>query len=289
MFLEDTPFYEDSRAWRKNFFEILDQKPAKYWRDYQFDLESHIDKTYILYLPHREDKINTLKTNLQKVKTKNATLLESVTWWEGSFGKTEWDHAIHNPNYSFYYVWNMDQDPKMYLNLGRIPRKKELENYNITCSLAESNIALGHAGILQDIVDNNIDKAFVMEDDIQFTIGFSWLMDKMFKQLPEDWDVFYVSYHPCVYGFKSQPCSEDIVKIDSGLWWLSGVFISQRAAKKLLDNFPIVGPIDVWINYHLSDLNVYGSKYNCIGQDVQSSSDNTHSYKVALANIAKDI
>ena len=289
MFLEDTSFYEDSRLWRRKFFEMLKRMTPQYWRNYEFDLNAHVDKTYVLHLPHRTDKIKELVKNLKKVKTKGSDLSESVTWWEGSFGKTEWDLNIHNPNYSFWYCWSMDPDPKLYLNLGRIPRKKELESINVECSLAESNIALGHVSILQDIVDNNIDRAFILEDDVQFTIGFSYLMDRMFKQLPEDWDMFYVSYHPCMWGFKSEPYSEDIVKIKSGVWWLSGVFVSQRAAKKLLSNLPVIGPIDVWINYHMSDLNVYGAMYNCIGQNGEAGSDNTHSYKMKLENIAKDI
>lgn len=289
MFLEDTHFYEDSRVWRRNFFENLKTRHPQYWREFEFDLTSQVDKTYILHLPHRTDKIKELNKNLKKVRIKGSDLSSAVTWWPGVFEQKEWDYDIHNPNYSFWYCWNMDPDPILYLNLGRIPRKRELEGHNVKCSLAESNIALGHVSILQDIVDNNIEKAFILEDDVQFTIGFSYLMDRMFKQLPDDWDMFYVSYHPCMWGFKSEPYSEDIVKIDTGVWWLSGVFISQRAAKKLLDNLPVIGPVDVWINYHMSDLNVYGSKYNCIGQNPDTASDNTHSYKLALKNIAKDI
>jgi GR25 family glycosyltransferase involved in LPS biosynthesis len=92
-----------------------------------------------------------------------------------------------------------------------------------------------------------------------------------------------------MYGFKSEPYSEDIVKITSGVWWLSGVFISQRAAKKLVDNFPIIGPIDVWINYHFDDLNVYGAMYNCINQDTVSSSDNTNSFRGAIDDLKNNL
>ena len=285
MFLENTPFYKDTRVWRSNFFRMLDSKSSKYWNDYELDIDAYVDKTYVLHLPHRTDKLKTLKTNLQKIKTKNSTLLDSVTLWEGSFGKTEWDKNIHDPNYSFYYCWNLDPDPMLHENLGRVPDVQELKDLNIECSLAESNIALGHASILQDIVDTNAKAALILEDDIKFSQGFSWLIEKLFKQLPSDWDIFYVSYQPCMYGFESEPYSEDLVKINSGVWWLSGVFISQRAAKKLIDNLPVIGPVDVWINYHMDDLNVYASKYNCIGQNLNAVSDNTHSYKEAIHNI----
>lgn len=287
MHLYDTDFFKRSRVWRATFLEKLYSKPARYWDDYQYDLGQHIDKAYILHLPHREDKKSLLTERLKKTKTKESNLLDLVTWWEGYFNTTTWDPKIHNANYSLKYAWDIEPTPEVIHNIGGIVIIDDLAKINITASLPESNIALGHASILQDIVDNNIQHALILEDDAIFSPGFSWLMERMFKQLPDDWDIFYVSYQPCFYGFKSEQYTEDIIKIKSGAWWLSGVFISQRAAKKLIDNFPIIGPIDVWINYHFEDLNVYGTMYNCINQDSKSSSDNTNSFREAIDNLKK--
>jgi len=285
MYLKDTDFFKRSRVWRTEFLQKIHSEPPHYWNEYQYDLEQHVDKAYVLYLPHREDKKELLTKRLQHTKTKESNLLELVTWWEGYFNKTEWDPKIHNPNYSLRYVWDIEPTGDVIHYLGGTVVLDDLNKIGITASLSESNIALGHASILQDIVDNNIQHALILEDDALFSPGFSWLMERMFKQLPDDWDIFYVSYQPCIYGFKSEPYTEDIVKIKSGVWWLSGVFISQRAAKKLVDNFPIIGPIDVWINYHFDDLNVYGTMFNCINQDHTSSSDNTNSFKAVINNL----
>jgi hypothetical protein len=287
MYLNDTDFFKRSRVWRTDFLEKINSESPHYWNEYQYNLEQHIDKAYVLYLPHREDKKKLLTKRLQHTKTKESNLLELVTWWEGYFNKTEWDPKIHNPNYSLRYVWDIEPTGEVIYNLGGTVILDDLNKIGITASLSESNIALGHASILQDIVDNNIQHALILEDDALFSPGFSWLMERMFKQLPDDWDIFYVSYQPCIYGFKSEQYTEDIVKIKSGVWWLSGVFISQRAAKKLVDNFPIIGPIDVWINYHFDDLNVYGTMFNCINQDHKSISDNTNSFKEAINNLKK--
>jgi hypothetical protein len=291
MHLYDTDFFKRSRVWRADFLEKLLTEPAPYWHDYQYDLEQHIDKAYVLYLPHREDKKSLLTKRLKQIKTKESNLLDLITWWEGYFNKTEWDPKIHHANYSLKYVWNIEPTPEVIYNIGKGETViiDDLDKINITASLPESNIALGHASILQDIVDNNIQHALILEDDALFSPGFSWLMERMFKQLPDDWDIFYVSHQPCMYGFKSEPYTEDIVKITSGVWWLSGVFISQKAAKKLIDNFPIIGPIDVWINYHFDDLNVYGTMYNCINQDSTSSSDNTNSFRKAIDDLKNNL
>lgn len=289
MHLYDTEFFKRSRAWRADFLEKLATETASYWHHYQYDLGQHIDKAYVLYLSHREDKKNLLTGRLKETKTKESNLLELITWWKGYFNKTEWDPKIHNANYSLKYVWDIEPTPEVIYNMGKGVNViiNDLNKINITASLPESNIALGHASILQDIVDNNIQHALILEDDVLFSPGFSWLMERMFKQLPDDWDIFYVSYQPCQYGFKSEQYTEDIVKITSGVWWLSGVFISQKAAKKLIDNFPIIGPIDVWINYQFDDLNVYGTMYNCINQDSVSASDNKNSFREAMDNLKK--
>jgi len=287
MHLYSTDFFKNSRVWRFDFFEKLSSKPAQYWHNYEYDLEQHIDKAYVLYLPHREDKINLLTERLKQTKTGKSNLLNSVTWWKGHFNETKWDPKIHNANYSLKYAWDIEPTPEVIRNIGGNVILDDMNKIGITASRPESNIALGHASILQDIVDNNIQHALILEDDAIFSPGFTWLMERIFKQLPDDWDIFYVSYQPCFYGFKSEPYSEDLVKITSGVWWLSGVFISQRAAKKLVDNFPIIGPIDVWINYHFDDLNVYGTMYNCINQDSTSGSDNTNSFRKAIDNLKK--
>ena len=72
MFLPKTSFYKDSRDWRQNFFKTLETRPKEYWDNLKLDIDAHVDKTYILHLPHRTDKVEALKTNLQKIKTKNS-------------------------------------------------------------------------------------------------------------------------------------------------------------------------------------------------------------------------
>ena len=66
MFLPYTPFYKDTRDWRRNFFKTLETKPKKYWEYFELDIDKHVDKTYILHLPHRTDRVEALKTNYKK-------------------------------------------------------------------------------------------------------------------------------------------------------------------------------------------------------------------------------
>lgn len=291
MELKKTAFYKDTLEWSEKFRKLLRSRPIEFWQRYMFDVNKYVDKIYMLHLPHQINRVENIEKTLSSVRAPNGSLFDHVTLWEGSHEKTKWDHKIHEPEYSLEYAWKLQPSPELEKNLGRLPSIHERENFKITCSLQESNIAIGHLSILQDIVDNNHAYALILEDDIKIRDGFSFLITRALKELPEDWDILYVSYQPVLYDFKSEPYSDELVKIQRGVWWMSGVFVSQRAAKKLVSNLPIIGPIDVWINYHFDDLNVFGTKYNYIGQNETINSNNKHSYPNAIKNmkINKDI
>lgn len=294
MQLKNTLFFKTTIPWINNWRLKLHSKSKEYWEEYKLDIDKYVQKIYLLHLPQSDVRKKHMKDVLSSVKTTKSTLLESTTYWEGVSDVTEFDSNIHIPEYSLNYNYSIDRDPRLigqwHDTHGRVPTIQELEDIIVTSSHSESNIALGHASILQDIVDNDIQHALILEDDIDFCPGFSWLIENTFKQLPEDWDILYVSHQPCMNSFKSTPFSEDLFKVKSGVWWLSGVFISQRAAQKLVNNFPIIGPVDVWINHHFEDLNVFVTKMNYIIQaQGKIDSTNTHSYKKAYDIVLKNL
>lgn len=257
--------------WLKKFRNWLDND-----RDptFKIDWDKYIDKTYVLNLEHRKDRRLNLNAKLKQIKTSTGTLLDKITWWKGFYKETEWDTAIHISQYSFLYHWQIDSNPKW----NKITQE-QMESVIVDCSIPESNIALGHASILYDIVKNKVPVSLILEDDIEFVPGFTGKLDKIVKeQLPDDWDILYLSTLPSRYGFKWEECSEDLIKVHNGVWWFSGLLVSERAAKKLTEAFPIIGPVDVWINYQFKDLNVYMTPVNLINQNQGLGSDNLYSF-----------
>jgi hypothetical protein len=62
----------------------------------------------------------------------------------------------------------------------------EMEAVIVDCSIPESNIALGHASILYDIVKNKTPVSLILEDDIEFVPGFTDKLSNIFEeQLPD--------------------------------------------------------------------------------------------------------
>ena len=59
---------------------------------------------------------------------------------------------------------------------------------------------------------------------------------------------------------------------------MSSYVLTRKAAQKLVDNLPVVGPVDVWINYQFEDMNVFMTIGNLIEQTGVEDSDNTYSF-----------
>ena len=154
-----------------------------------------------------------------------------------------------------------------------------MENQIVKCSKPESAIALSHIKILKDIVKNDIDYALIMEDDVFFKFNFSKkFQDIMDNQVPKDFDILYLSSLPSKTGFTWDPHSKDLIRVYNGIWWMSGIVITKKTAKHLLDKLPVVGPIDVWINHQFEGLNVYMCKDNLLEQDGYDDSNNIYSF-----------
>lgn len=239
----------------------------------RLDWDSYIQKTYILNLPEEKRRKINLNKQLSKIKIKGGNLKNKVTWWSGFKGVTKWDKSLLVDEYSFYYHYLVDP-----INTFGMT-DEQMKSTMIKCSVPERSIALSHIKILEDIVKNDIPHALIMEDDVwiryDFNKRFKSIMD---DQIPEDFDILYISSLPAKRGFTWDEHSKDVLRLYNGVWWMSGIIITKRAAQKILDNLPCVGPIDVWINHQFDGLNVYMTRDNLVEQRLDYKSSNSYSF-----------
>lgn len=241
---------------------------------YKIDWQKYIQSTYVLHLEDRVDRKKILLKELKSVKTTRGDLRNEITWWPGIKGENQIDPKIHNPEYTFYYHWSIDPD-QQYIWMD----EELMKNTMVNCSTAESNIALGHHSILKNIVNSNSDVSLILEDDVVFSHDIVNKLESIFEdQLPKDWEIVYLGALPTGSGFMHEEWSKDLLKLNGGVWWFSGILVSKKGAEKLLNKLPIIGPIDVWINHHLKDLNAYMTKTNIVFQTARTKSDNTYSF-----------
>lgn len=291
-------FIKKSAHWTKWFIKKLAEKDNAIWQSHEFDFYKYMDATYVLHVPEFTDRKSITVDRLSEQKIKSGkTLLDTVTWWDGFYGENHIDPSIHVPEFTYHYCWLTNPDP--FQKYGKTEEEtidvmsvEEMQKFIITSSQAESNIAMGHVGILKDIVKNGHKAALILEDDILFGAAAMWLLESMFKeQLPSDWDIVYLSGQPCDWGFEAEPHSRDLSRAYNGIYWLSGYMVSQKGAQKLLDNLPVIGPVDVWINHHFRNMKVYTTFLPYIGQDKTLDSHNRYSFADAILkeNNNKDI
>ena len=237
------------------------------------DWSKWVQNTYILHLEDRADRYHILNKELKTIKTTRGTLADEVTWFPALSNLISWPESLHIDQYSFEFHWVIDPDPWFF---GYVD---ELNEEPIFCSEAETAISIGHLKMWQKFLESDAEVAMFLEDDVMFDPHFEKKITQIFeRELPTDWDMLYLGAMPNQYGFTYDDHSENLIRLYNGVWWMSSYVLTRKAAQYLVDNLPIVGPVDVWINYQFEDLKVFMAKVNLIEQAFATQSDNTYSF-----------
>jgi len=233
-----------------------------------------IDKTYILNRKKDIQRKQKLISEFNTINFANKTkFFKSLNWWESIENVNNYDKNTFEPFYEADYHYKIAPCRKYKKYTEKTPPEI------IECSKQEKSIALSHISILEDIISSNVETVLVLEDDIYFRYDFEKRMNNVFKfQIPSEFDMIYLSSSPIPCGFSWEFYSSDLIKVNRGVFWFSGFIITKKGARKLLEKLPVKGPIDVWINHHMEDLDVFMTKYNFIEQDKSFVSNNKFSF-----------
>ena len=161
-------------------------------------------------------------------------------------------------------------------NLSKDFIKKICSNpYGKGCKKGQISCTYKHYLALKNIVENKIDIAVIMEDNIEFkTNNFKNLLNRYLKELPEDWDILFESdtfkYNDSEilkdkiiykkYKYKNHICSlkyKNYCFCHGHTNAANCYIIPYKTAKKFYDNFlpfPII--IDFYMNYLIQKYNL---------------------------------
>jgi GR25 family glycosyltransferase involved in LPS biosynthesis len=180
--------------------------------------------------------------------------------------------------------YDIDPDPL----LLPIIRK---ENRIIELSKEEIAIALSHMKIWQKIINEKIDYTLILEDDIFFDKDFPKTLNKAWEELPSNradgykFDILYLSFLEIERGIEKIKYSDHLFKPINGIWWLSGYVLSCAGAQKILNEIPIQGPVDLWLNHRFNKLDVYMANKSTINQRTDYKSNNKWSVEEVYFNL----
>ena len=126
----------------------------------------------------------------------------------------------------------------------------------LTLSNSEYGVILSNLSIWHKMINENIDKLLILEDDVVFKDNAPNFIIDTFQHLPNDWDVVQIAAH------SGGPFINDFFGKFNGPWfignWAYGLSIS--GARKLLDivnKSGVHGPLDNFIGDNHNELNIY--------------------------------
>lgn len=153
----------------------------------------------------------------------------------------------------------------------------------------EVAVAKSHVEAWKAIANGTDHYALVLEDDVWFKRGAAATIDRGWREALRRYQakggphLLYLSYKDAVGIAGRTDIGDALFRPLRGLWFLSGYVLSREGAGALLRAMPVVGPVDLWVNYRFAELNVLALSSPAIMQREDSGSDNSYSILPYLA------
>ncbi|MEP0391676.1 MAG: family 16 glycosylhydrolase [Erythrobacter sp.] len=153
----------------------------------------------------------------------------------------------------------------------------------------EVAVARSHVEVWKTIARGSHEHVLVLEDDVWFTHGAAAIIDRGWRAALDRCradggpNLLYLSYQDADGSAeRADPCAS-LFRPVRGLWFLSGYVLSREGAASLLRAMPVVGPVDMWINYRFEQLGAFAVSSPAILQRQDCVSDNSYSILPYLA------
>lgn len=153
----------------------------------------------------------------------------------------------------------------------------------------EVAVARSHIEAWKSISVGAHSHVLVLEDDIWFKWGAVAAIENGWSAAVERSsdkngpNLVYFSYVDAGGSASRAEVCDALFRPKRGLWHLSGYVLSRNGAMTLLRSMPVVGPVDMWINYRFEELGALALSSPAILQRPDGVSDNSYSVLPYLA------
>lgn len=153
----------------------------------------------------------------------------------------------------------------------------------------EVAVARSHVEVWKAIVAGADDYVLVLEDDVWFRRDAATMIDQGWSaahrhcgtnECPK---LIYFSYNDADGTAERVNLDDVLFRPVRGLWFLSGYVLSREGAAALLRAMPVVGPVDLWMNFRFEALGALALRSPVILQRQDAGSDNSYSILPYLA------
>ncbi|MFC4555402.1 family 16 glycosylhydrolase [Georgenia faecalis] len=153
----------------------------------------------------------------------------------------------------------------------------------------EVAVARSHVEAWKEVVSGSHDFVLILEDDAWFKPGARTAIDRGWRAAlgrfadNERPQLLYLSYSDAGGTAVRHEVCADLFRPVRGLWFLSGYVLSREGAAALLRAMPVVGPVDLWMNYRFPEVKALALSRPAIAQRHDVTSDNAYSMMPFLA------
>jgi GR25 family glycosyltransferase involved in LPS biosynthesis len=153
----------------------------------------------------------------------------------------------------------------------------------------EVAVARSHVEVWKTIATGSDDYVLVLEDDVWFRPGAAAAIDRGWRAAVRRCRaeggprLLYFSYSDARGPAERVNLCDSLFRPVRGLWFLSGYVLSREGAAALLRAMPVIGPVDLWINYRFEELGALALSSPAILQRQDGASDNSYSVLPYLA------
>lgn len=163
------------------------------------------------------------------------------------------------------------------------------EDEPVRMTRQEVAVARSHVEVWKDIATGIDDYVLVLEDDVWFKPGAAAAIDCGWSAALDRCAVeggpklLYFSYTDAGGTTVRDDACDSLFRPVRGLWFLSGYVLSREGAAALLRAMPVIGPVDLWMNYRFAELGALALTAPAIAQRHDGASDNAYSVLPYLA------
>lgn len=252
-----------------------------------FEEANGISKIYVINLDRQPKRLERIVGETSQILDKNGKSLDHYLNRISAVDALDFENGFESNKVVDHYTLGEQifVDPP-----DKLPPNCDLDE-SIGMSRQEVAIALSHVRAWEEVAHGPDRYVLVIEDDVTFSFRFGKFVGKLWNQLPSSsgdqvpFDLLYLSYDEVAAGAEKFPITNDILKLQRGVWFLSGYILSRRGAEKLLDLLPVRGPVDLWINHQFAYLEALIASQAPIRQRKDEKSQNSYSVLPTLARL----
>ena len=233
-----------------------------------------VNYSYIIALEREHERLKTFRETSDV--SKHFQVVEAIDGRELTKENCPTDSY---PIYDWRYQLKVSPNPSPMQGLLLLNK-----NPKVIASSIETSICLSQAKAWKKFIQDGKsgDWAMFVESDTIFQNEFGHNFCEVWDSIDlKDTHMLYLNYLPDEWGFSVKVYNDKVFRIKNGCWFMATYLLSWDGAKGLIDRFPIVGPLDTWIQHQFDFLRPLASRKFLSLQGngtVETQSSNVYSF-----------